>query len=719
MLTRPAKFTPFQNSIGTDFHPIVSLNDGTTTWLFSDTEMQLTDGHVYAGLLNGWSIDQSLDIYSKQWAVSDVTIEITNLPYRISAGADVRFSSEVAGLFGGVVKIYLMAGRTAAALSDCLLRFSGKAMAAPTYDDQTVTITATDASRLKTVELPQNNVGDSYSGAPKIYKTYKIPLVYGKFTIDSENLDGSGKGLARAIQVTPGCYCTFVVSDHILHALTELWYEDHTFTDPVKWIDPTLDNDDADHRGSGVVDKYVQAWIFPTSGDDEGFATEAISSASGTSDCFDRSTSTYDIVSDNYVQGDGSTNYPEGKFMLALDQDDWIKRQAELAQAGFDTGFKVQLKGIDNTGKVNTDREARFMYASTGSADSYTSVSIGSSTSWQEQPSATWEAIPVTSKNMPYVLGFWFKGRIADGTGEGYGMYIIYEARILVKYPASGTPGIGGFNMAWAACEGREYGSWITSRSSNYADGDCIIDPAGMVESILRDEVGLADADLELTTFIAAENTSVEARLNLHSDNKMISDEAIRRLAEQSTFAFFYSANGKARLIPLNNATPTTAVRGSHPIHIPWTHIKDGGLRVGTVGQVINYLDIESRFMQEYDSFGDASVVQNSTSQSTYGGTYKYSASWPNISGTSVTTVANHLVGSANGIWANDHVQIEVETVGFTYADLEIGDWIEFDATTVDPFIKCYGTSWSGLQFLVTGLRQSNESTMITAIKLY
>jgi len=55
----------------------------------------------------------------------------------------------------------------------------------------------------------------------------------------------------------------------------------------------------------------------------------------------------------------------------------------------------------------------------------------------------------------------------------------------------------------------------------------------------------------------------------------------------------------------------------------------------------------------------------------------------------------------------------------FYSADLEIGDWIELDDTSIDPHIKLYGASWSGGQFLVIGLNQSAHKTKIKAIKLF
>ena len=48
--------------------------------------------------------------------------------------------------------------------------------------------------------------------------------------------------------------------------------------------------------------------------------------------------------------------------------------------------------------------------------------------------------------------------------------------------------------------------------------------------------MGLASADIDLPSFINAENTSVKARANVHNGNTMTAFELIRRISEQSTF---------------------------------------------------------------------------------------------------------------------------------------------------------------------------------------
>ena len=297
-------------------------------------------------------------------------------------------------------------------------------------------------------------------------------------------------------------------------------------------------------------------------------------------------------------------------------------------------------------------------------------------------------------------------GTLADGTTNNTELLEIYNIYLRIRHT------IKTLGDMYAACEGREYGSWITSRSSNYADGDCIEDPAGIIESILRDELGLADADINMPSFIDAENTSMKARINLHSDNEAMSDAVIKQIAEQSTFAYFFSGAGKAKLIPLNDSTPTTTRT------IPWSHLV-ATPQVSKSKVVANEMYIKSRWQQEYDKFRDSVHTTNAGSQITYGERI-YNAEWKNICGTSVTHLASHLVATGGGqIWASEHNIIEIETKSFTNIDLEIGDHIELDDTTVDPHILCYGASWSGKQFMIDKIDRGLDKTTIKAIELY
>ena len=92
---------------------------------------------------------------------------------------------------------------------------------------------------------------------------------------------------------------------------------------------------------------------------------------------------------------------------------------------------------------------------------------------------------------------------------------------------------------------------------------------------------------------------------------------------------------------------------------------------------------------------------------------------WPNICGTSKDAVAALLVNATDGLWSKDHLTITLTLIGWKHLDLDCGDWIELDDTSVDPHLLCLGVSWSGKQFMITKMTYRKNSIELTAVELY
>jgi len=263
----------------------------------------------------------------------------------------------------------------------------------------------------------------------------------------------------------------------------------------------------------------------------------------------------------------------------------------------------------------------------------------------------------------------------------------------------------------FVACNGREYGSWITGRSSGYADGDAIEDPVGIIESLLREELSLAAVKIDLPSFISAENTSVKARINLHSDNEMKFSEVARQLSEQGTFAFVWTRGGQARCIDLSAAPGSVdkTIRWRDLVAVPKIYVNDF---------LINELHAEHRYQQESNRFNDQTTYSDATSQAEPHGVQTFSAKWPNITGSSATHVGEHYVKATTGIWSNRHMMIEFSTFDLLHVELEIGDWISLDAD-VDNHITFNGNTWSGVKFIIISVEVTLNATKFKAMELF
>lgn len=283
----------------------------------------------------------------------------------------------------------------------------------------------------------------------------------------------------------------------------------------------------------------------------------------------------------------------------------------------------------------------------------------------------------------------------------------LYEIRINVKF------GIRDAASYWAACDGLAFGAWATTRSTNYSEGDLIKDPMQIIHSIFRDVLGEGDSRIDHASFAAAENTSVEARINLHASNRLSVYKIMAQLANQSTAAVYISAAGMVRAVKLNDKSP--AIDRT----FKWTDIRANSLSVSMTGGVVNHLTYHHKYQQEYKKFRLSHVESDGTSQSTYNGTFQKTAKWPNITDSSATHVAEWLVNTTDGIISKDHVKIRFSSEGFKDYDLDVGDYIRLDETTVSPSISYPGGMWTDKDFKITNIIYKNNQIDFTAVELY
>lgn len=311
--------------------------------------------------------------------------------------------------------------------------------------------------------------------------------------------------------------------------------------------------------------------------------------------------------------------------------------------------------------------------------------------------------------NQAHALAVWVQGEESEVANPPVLMNLInlFEMRINVKF------GIRNAVSWWAACDGLPFGSWITTRSTNYSAGDPIKDPVQIIHSIFRDVLGEDDTRIDEQSFDDAENTSVEARINLHAENRLSVYNIMTQLANQSTAAVYISAAGLVRAVKLNDKSP------SIDRTFKWSDMKSNSLNVSMTGGVVNHLTYHHKYQQEYKKFRLSEVESDGTSQTTYNGTFKKTAKWPNITDASATHVAEWLVNTTDGVISKDHVKIRFSSEGFKDYDLDVGDYIRMDEATVSPTISYPGGTWTSQDFLITNMIYKNNQIDFTAVELY
>lgn len=751
MITLPTKFEQHHQRAGGTQAVIVRLSEH---WLkehwISDRDMNFASGgiagpmHVHAELQSISGINQKVDPFTKKWATSNVTMTMLNprsspetisgtsggTRDRVSEGFDLQTGAGVGDW--QYVDIYLIAGENVTVIAtDGILVFAGRVIGTPMTTEKNIIIKAQSIENEKHRILPTGFVGDTYSSAPADNLEKQIPIVYGEFNQnywgDQVYTDGSftGLGLAKAWQVDINEEPKYVVSDHILNAITRVFLK---LDNPIvmeSWIE-TLATDDSG-KGTAIVEKVTDSRMvllqrYRLNDSPSSSYTDYTRVAVNPANAHDNNTATLATLYDN-VEDTGT--YREGLAMFGIENPS-IFKQMMLQLSNGDNIPYAWLRFYDlspqHTLDVNDDVKLRVYYKE--SNDYISSANLWASNSFDLE---SWDALSIGDRGdmtidsssvlADMAFGFWCRLHISGSSGLNNDILFLFtEFMLEVRLDIDSLPII-----AWVECKGREYGSWITDAGRSIgskASGDLIENPAHILESILRDELGVATANIDTASFDHAyDSATAEAnrvsRINIHKE--VSSAKVIRELAEQSTFAFTWTAAGKAKLIPLHSSYWSSKGVDST---IPWSHIKLGSLKISKSKIYCNEVEVQSRWHGEAGVFRDTDTTSDSGSQTSYG-TWRRSAKWPSLAGSARSHVANGYVNSTNGLWSRPHLIMECETLGFTNAHLELGDCIKLDSTTVDPHLKAYTESWSGLKLCVIELQQTMTGTKIKAIELF
>lgn len=607
--------------------------------------------------------------------------------------------------FSTSVEIYLLCGENATGLSDCILCFSGTLKESPKYDEHTWSITIVDQSiSLLTRQLPLATVGSVYSDAPGDYLNDAIPLVYGIFNWDDLSSDvGLVKGIPINTDTPPKC----VFADHVLNAFTTMFYQESGLTEPSFYNSVTLNVNDGG-RGTGVpLSSELTIYLIPDNRSYEGYTFPYLAAQQPDypNKAYDRDQNTYCESWDGF--DNGTTMYSNATFGFGPERDIAIEGvfYKAIEQSGGNWGLRYKIG--PSSGITFGTQEVRICWNYVGSTLYSEDFAATFDNTWRNTGTANHDG-PLMSDRLKYcllVLASSTSG--ADSVINNKHIAKIYEIRLRIIYKEAAAM------IGWGALQGREFGSWIDSAGhlvddQGYDAGDLIEDPAYIIESLLRDELSWATASIDEASFDDAANSSVIMRMNL--TKKATAARIIRQICEQSTFAFHMSGAGKAKLIPLNESSPSTDRT------IPFSHVKANSLRMSQVGPFVNWLTYNSCWLPQLGKYRNINTNYDVGSASSYG-VHEHTVYWPNIEGTSVTHIFQHLI-SATGLWSEPKNVIEFEAIGFTNADIEIGDWIELDDETWDAQLQLNGASWSGEQFLVTEVTQKQDGTRIKAIAI-
>lgn len=701
---------------------VVKITKGGSTWLFGHSPIKgLSDGFIYGLLADDLTIDSQVDYITKKWSVQDVEFSITNQPYKLDATTHerIRFADEVGSIRGALVYVYVLAGPKPTSLADGLLVFSGEIQEPAKVTRQLVTFSAVDASRRKNLIIPRHYVTENtgWTGIPLEDRLRKIPITYGEFTKAFDN--SVDLGLAKAELVSSETAKKFTCSDHVMHTLSKGFLMIEEIPMPAELVAPTLDADESGY-GTAVLTGLADARLYAENSDDGDLAGAGHAGGPGGNVTLDAANAgdllpatkarTQRTVSGlggltmrlgwrDYANNEINTLTPIGKII------------GEDVSGTFYGYLKFRVKKLSILTSPGSPEVHLTAGAGTVTLDISTfgdDIDVTAKFDITEIASILWHFrsgdSTYTSADKPLLFTIYQNGTLAIGNINTDGLYCYY-CYIQLRYRPFHI------DSCYVAGKGRVFGSWVDAagRSNSYSAGDLIEDPAFIIESILRDELGLGDSDIDTDSFDSAADSGVKARISIHSDNQTDAFSIIRQIAEQSRFAVVITGASKIRLVPLNVVSPTITRT------LTKTDIDLTTLVYSKDSRVINNVRVKHRWQEEHQDFADYDTYVNNIE---FADLFSVDFQWPNITDDGTTDSVLAVAGFLRDTWGVQRVIVKFTCPGIANVDLTVGDWIQLDPTSIDPFMLCYGASWSGKKFLISRVSHSRVGTKIEAVQL-
>jgi hypothetical protein len=271
--------------------------------------------------------------------------------------------------------------------------------------------------------------------------------------------------------------------------------------------------------------------------------------------------------------------------------------------------------------------------------------------------------------------------------------------------------------IVYVSAEGRVFGSWIDgsrgSPGNSFNANDLIEHPAYVIEDILRTELGLGDANIDMSAFDTVASATSSYVCGFSQYNRVLAFELINDICRQFCFYFYFNGEGKATLVDKKLTSAYNPSSYTEDYSIDFSECIFGSISKTAVDNVKNKIRIEYDF--DYGSESNRLNIETSS---------------PNISdwnrSKSLTQVVDcnkiYFDVEANSL-ANakltattihdlykDNQQTRKNVVKLTalnpiYLKSEIGDIVSL--TNVPSDITIFGTAITTQNFMITKVSKS------------
>jgi hypothetical protein len=249
-----------------------------------------------------------------------------------------------------------------------------------------------------------------------------------------------------------------------------------------------------------------------------------------------------------------------------------------------------------------------------------------------------------------------------------------------------------------ASVTGREHADEADHTGEAWNDGDQITNPAGVIWSLLVQELGFDTGDdIDTDSFVVVYNsaTSRNCVLNLRPGSQVFSKDLIDNICYEQDL-ILYRRRGATPKFALAEGDGRAALAAT----IRRSEIRDLPTVSVTPFNINNIITFRYRRLPHDNQFFKSETVEDTTSTAEYGDFSEEIFCQTIANSTWLTPIKNRLI-SSRYFRSRAHYVVEFTTIGCRYAALELGDRIQFDATSMDAVLLCYGETWASLDFIV------------------
>jgi len=284
-------------------------------------------------------------------------------------------------------------------------------------------------------------------------------------------------------------------------------------------------------------------------------------------------------------------------------------------------------------------------------------------------------------------------------------------------------------NFIGFECGGREFGGWIGRGARTHSNGDLIEYPGDVIESLLRNELGAVTDDIDTLAFDrVSEDDGLhpltglsKCYLNMPAGKSMPAKSLCERIGWEHSLFVFRRRNGQFSAVDYFGTYDVKAtIEPEHTVakYIPWNmHTPETFCNAATL--LHTRLPVNESFNRSIDAYDSISIID-------YGETEKRIVEFDTlrqstIDGDTDPTVRFKkrvlgLAGAYGGQWSRPMLYLEIQTVGWRYAALEIGDSVKFSSEwgkiQIYP-LKIASKFWQTDMFVVYGVAIKSHSVIL------